>query len=191
MVLKPPCGVLVILRQLLGRPVIRAQLLRFSSRKSGCRARAIDVGDGSGRACLCGMGYVASSAAAGAHPDCLSERSPVTIHNRAGHRKVPGPLSLSAPTKCRSIHLRFPHHPPHPSATAAFRPRIHPRPIRRQTPTRSPLTQPFDLVARSDSHRYDVLRGLNERHVQERRQPAARLDLGAGPVGVVRLGLLI
>ena len=27
----------------------------------------------------------------------------------------------------------------------------------------------------------DVLRGLNERHVQERRQPVARLDLGAVP----------
>jgi hypothetical protein len=31
------------------------------------------------------------------------------------------------------------HHPPHPAATAYFRPRIHPRPIRRQAPTGSPL----------------------------------------------------
>jgi sulfatase modifying factor 1 len=38
--------------------------------------------------------------------------------------------------------------------------------------------------------RHRVLGGLNERHVQQRCQPAARLDLGAGPVGVVGPGLL-
>ena len=38
--------------------------------------------------------------------------------------------------------------------------------------------------------RHDVLRSLKERHVQERRQPTARFDLGAGPVGVIRPGLL-
>jgi hypothetical protein len=44
-----------------------------------------------------------------------------------------------------------------------FLPRIHPRPIRRQAPARCPLAQTLDLVARSDSRGYDVLRGLNER----------------------------
>jgi hypothetical protein len=68
--------------------------------------------------------------------------------------------------------------------------RIYARPIRRQATPRGPLAQPFDLVARGHSHGHDVLRGLNERHVQKTRQPAARLDLGPGPVGVVRPGLL-
>jgi len=67
--------------------------------------------------------------------------------------------------------------------------RIDPRPIRRQAPTGGPLAKALDLVARSDSHGYDILRSLNQRHVQERRQPAARLDLGSGPVGVVWAGL--
>ncbi len=30
---------------------------------------------------------------------------------------------------------RLPHDSPHPTATAILRPRIHPRPIRRQAPT--------------------------------------------------------
>ena len=38
-----------------------------------------------------------------------------------------------------SIHPRLPHHPPHSRATRPFRPRIHARPIRRETPTGSPL----------------------------------------------------
>jgi hypothetical protein len=62
-----------------------------------------------------------------------------------------------------------------------FRPRIHASPIRRQTSFRGPQTESLDLVARSHSHGHDVLRGLNERHVQARRQPAARLDLSHGP----------
>ncbi len=52
------------------------------------------------------------------------------------------------------------------------------------------MSQSFDLVARGHSHGNYVLCGPNERHIQERRQPAARLDLGPGPVGVVRAGLL-
>jgi hypothetical protein len=95
----------------------------------------------------------------------------------------------SHPLAIGSVHPRLPHHPPRPDPSL-LRPRIHPRPVRRQAPTRGPLPESLDLVARSDGHRDDVLRGLNERHVQERRQPAARLDLGTGPVGVVRPGLL-
>jgi hypothetical protein len=82
-----------------------------------------------------------------------------------------------------------PHHSPPPSSNC-FRSRIHPSLIRRQAPTRGPLEQPLDLVARSASHGDDVLRDLNEGYVQQRSQPAARLDLGAGPVGVIRPGLL-
>ncbi len=51
------------------------------------------------------------------------------------------------------------------------------------------MPQALDLVPSSDSHGHDVLGGLNERHVQERRQPAARLDLSPGPVGLIRPGL--
>jgi len=89
----------------------------------------------------------------------------------------------------RSIHPRLPHHSPHPAATHAFRPRINARPIRRQAPTGSPLARPFDLVARRDSHGYDILGGLNQGNVQQRSQPAARLDLGPGSVRVIRPGL--
>jgi hypothetical protein len=59
-----------------------------------------------------------------------------------------------------------------------------------QAPAGCPLPQALDLVARRDSHRDHDLRGLNERDIQERRQPAATLDLGPGPVGVIRPGLL-
>ena len=48
----------------------------------------------------------------------------------------PKNLSISAGS---SIHPRLPHHPPHPTATHSFRPRIHTRPVRRQAPTGSPL----------------------------------------------------
>ena len=39
----------------------------------------------------------------------------------------------------RSIHPRLPHQPPDSTATATFRPRVHPRSISRQAPTGSPL----------------------------------------------------
>jgi len=52
---------LVVCRQERGRPVGRGLLRRFSSRKSGCRARAIDVGDGTGRNRLCGLARVSAS----------------------------------------------------------------------------------------------------------------------------------
>jgi hypothetical protein len=88
-----------------------------------------------------------------------------------------------------SVHPRIPHRPSH-SASTNFRPRIHPSPIRRHAPTGSPLPQALDFVARRDSHGYDVLGGLSKRYVEERREPAARLDLSIGPVGVVGAGLL-
>ena len=89
-----------------------------------------------------------------------------------------------------SIHRRRvsgtlrPHHPPHPPTTTHFRPRIHARPIRPQTPTGSPLAQSFDLVARSGSHGHDILCSLNERHIQEGCKPAARFDFSPGRLGV-------
>ena len=79
----------------------------------------------------------------------------------------------------RSIHSRLPHHPS-PSPSTNLRPRVDARPIRRQAPTGGPLPQALDLVARSDSHRDDVLGGLNERHIEQGREPTARLDLGTG-----------
>jgi hypothetical protein len=65
------------------------------------------------------------------------------------------------------MHSRLPHDSPHPTATHALRPRTHPRPVSRQTPARSPLPQVLDLVARGHSHGHDVLRGLNERDVEQ------------------------
>lgn len=47
------------------------------------------------------------------------------------------------------------------------------------------MQESLDLVALSHSHRHDVLGSVDQWHVQERRQPAARLDLSPGPVGVV------
>ena len=58
----------------------------------------------------------------GRPPLWLPERAiSLTIHNRAGHRKVLGPLSFNARTTRRSIHPRLPHHPPHPAAKTADR----------------------------------------------------------------------
>ncbi len=102
------------------------------------------------------------------------------MHDGAGHRKVPGPLSFNARKTRRSIHPRLPHDCPHPTDTHPFRPRIHTRLIRRQTSFGSPLPQALDLVApRCDSHGYDVLRGLNERGIWQR-----CLSSGAGRHGV-------
>jgi len=39
--------------------------------------------------------------------------------NRAGHRKVPGPVSFNARTRRRSIHPRLPLDFPHPTAKTA------------------------------------------------------------------------
>jgi hypothetical protein len=47
------------------------------------------------------------------------------------------------------------------------------------------LPERLDLVSRSDGHGHDVLGGLNERHIEQGREPTARLDLGTGPLGVV------
>ena len=88
-----------------------------------------------------------------------------------------------------SVHPRLPHHHPPPPTTHPFRPRIKARPVRREAPTGSPLPQALDLVPRSHGHGHDVLRGLDERHVEQRREPTARLDLGTGPLGVVGPGL--
>jgi len=87
------------------------------------------------------------------------------------------------------MHPRLAHHPPRSwSSRCLLVTGIHSRPIRRQAPTGSPLPQALDLVASSDSHGHDVLRGLNERDIEQRSEPAARLDLGADPVGVIRPG---
>jgi len=52
---------LVVLRQARVPFGERVQRLRFSSRKSGCRARAIDVGDGTGGNCLWRLADVSAS----------------------------------------------------------------------------------------------------------------------------------
>ena len=54
-------GRLVVCRPRLKQRVEREPRHRFSSRKSGCRARAIDGGDGSGRSCLCGVAIGSAS----------------------------------------------------------------------------------------------------------------------------------
>jgi len=48
------------------------------------------------------------------------------------------------------------------------------------------MPQALNLVARCDSHGHDVLGGLDQRHFEQGLEPAARLDLGTGPLGVVR-----
>jgi hypothetical protein len=121
-------------------------------RSSSPATHSLCVNKGTGFSRLWRLADVAASAAAaGPHPDCLSERSPVTIHNRAGHRKVPGPVSFGARKTSRSIHPRLRHDSPHPAATHPFRPRIHTCPICRHTSTRSPLPQALDLVPRRAS----------------------------------------
>ena len=59
------------------------------------------------------------------------------------------------------VHPRLPNHPPPPTA-ADLRPRVDARPIRRKAPTESPLAERLDLVARSDGHGHDGLRGLDD-----------------------------
>ena len=76
-------------------------------------------------------------------------------------------LPLEAPALCSSIHPRLPHDSPHPTASPLLLPRIHSRMIRLQTPTEGPLAKSLDLVARSHSHWHDVLRGLNERDIEQ------------------------
>jgi len=66
---------------------------------------------------------------------------------------------------------------------------MHACPIRRRAPAGSPLPQLVDFVARSESHGYDILRRLDQRHAEQGREPPAGLDLGAGAVGVVGPGL--
>ena len=48
------------------------------------------------------------------------------------------------------------------------------------------MPQALNLVARGHGDGDDVLGGLSERHVEQGLEPAARLDLGTGPLGVVR-----
>ena len=50
-----------------------------------------------------------------------------------------------------SIHPRLPNHAPDPPTNPLPLTGIHPRPIRRQAPTGSPLPECLDLDARSDS----------------------------------------
>ena len=83
------------------------------------------------------------------------------------------------------VHPGLPQHSPHPTATHPFRPRIHARSVRREAPTGSPLAKSLDLVASGHGDWHDVLGCLNERYVEQGREPTARLDLGAGPLGVV------
>ena len=61
----------------------------------------------------------------------------------------------------------------------------------RQAAAAGPGPQPLHLLGGGDGHRHDVVRRLRQRHVQQRRQPAARLDLGPGPGGVVGPGLAV
>jgi hypothetical protein len=60
------------------------------------RSRAFNVCHGPRSAGLWRLADVASAAAAGDYSGCLNERSSKTIHNRAWHRKVPGPLFFGA-----------------------------------------------------------------------------------------------
>ena len=65
-------------------------------------------------------------------------------------------------------------------------PGVDPRPLGGQAPPAGPLPQPLHRLAGRHRHRHDVRRGLDQRDVQQGRQPAARPDLGAGPVAVLR-----
>ena len=62
--------------------------------------------------------------------------------------------------------------------------------IRVQAATTGPTSQPIHGLRRRHSHRHDVLCGLSQRHIQQRRQAAATTDLRAGPILGVRLGLV-
>ena len=103
---------------------------RMSPPQSG-HSRAIDVGDGGGWACLCGMGCVAASAG--------------TVLT----------LSSQRDSNVREAGFRAGLLPAVFSGLSSFLPRIHARPILRHTSTGSPLPQALDLFARRDSHRYD------------------------------------
>ena len=57
-----------------------------------------------------------------------------------------------------------------------------------QTASTRPSAQLLDLLGRGDGDGHDVMSGLDQRDVQQCRQPAARTDLGARPRRVVRPG---
>src|SRR5262249_21740072 len=54
-----------------------------------------------------------------------------------------------------------------------------------QAAAAGPRTQPLDLLGGCDRDGHDVVGGLDQRDVEQGGQPAARLDLGPGPGGVV------
>ena len=78
-----------------------------------------------------------------------------------------------------SIHPGPPDDPPRPRPRL-LRPRVHPRPISRQAPARGPLPERLWSVTRGHGDRYDGLRGLDKRQVQERSQPACLPVYGCG-----------
>src|ERR1700722_11027500 len=55
-----------------------------------------------------------------------------------------------------------------------------------ETATAGPGTEFLHRLRRGDRNRHDVPGGLMQGDVQQRRKPAARANLGAGPRGVVR-----
>ena len=67
--------------------------------------------------------------------------------------------------------------------------------VGRQAAPAGPAPQPLDRLARRDRHRHDVLRRVDQRDVQQRRQAAAARSgpvnryRGRGPLLVDRLGL--
>src|SRR5271166_5886140 len=62
--------------------------------------------------------------------------------------------------------------------------RIDPRAVRRQAPARGPVPQAFDGLTGGHGHRHDVRGRLDERHVEQAREPAAGPDLGPGEIPV-------
>ena len=66
------------------------------------------------------------------------------------------PFKVTTTSESPLVHPRLPHDPPNTTATATLRPRIHPRPIRRQAPTGSPLAQTLDLVACAHGWRHGL-----------------------------------
>ena len=63
------------------------------------------------------------------------------------------------------------------------------RPVGAQAATAGPRAQTLDALGSGHCHRYDVLRRLQKRHVQQGCQAATGSDLGPSPIGVVRPAL--
>lgn len=81
------------------------------------------------------------------------------------------------------------HNPPARFGRYGFQTPINARRIGRQAAATGPGAQPVHRLGRGDGHRNDILCRFHQWDFEQRRQSTTSLDLRAGPVQVLGLGL--